>query len=352
MVLHALEEELKKSGCWEILKHPATKAKLGHADIPLPSLKKNSGGRLFDRLLFSKIKHRSPKAAFLVFWMLSWEGNLYRTATLLDNVITRENYRNKNRERAKRIGVSEDHPLLQGYYDYSRVAIVQLYDSKTGKVLWRARKSFGGGGRVDSTGRAQMASRAVRDAQNRKEIAEFVNFFSRTLTEPPGLRKRCINRRRIRKQLKAREKWDPTFKWIPILKKGNAKERAEAAAALGNPEYENAVEPLVAALLDPDLKVRARATSSLGKIGSPKAAKPLVALLGDSNPLIRAVVARALGEIGSERAKTPLQELIRHEKDARVLKAAKVAIQKVEESVKMDMDFIMDDLGIDQPKMN
>ena len=64
---------------------------------------------------------------------------------------------------------------------------------------------------------------------------------------------------------------------------GDAGVRKAAARALGEVGDPRAVEPLIAALGDPDRLVREAATGALGKIGDPRAVEPLVAELAASH---------------------------------------------------------------------
>ena len=115
-----------------------------------------------------------------------------------------------------------------------------------------------------------------------------------------------------------------------------AYDRAVVAAALGDIADPRAVEPLIAALNDPDSSVSDHAAVALGDIGDPRAVKPLidaldsnvrskatealekigpsaveplVAALHDANPIVREGAVRALGYIKDPRAVDPLRRL-------------------------------------------
>ncbi len=143
----------------------------------------------------------------------------------------------------------------------------------------------------------------------------------------------------------------------------DAEVRLQAVGALGiigigNPA---AVRACINALADPSRSVRSRAAQALGRLASPKAALPLVKALGDSYwsvrrdaensltslgpravpPLVESLTsrkrtvriraARILGIIGDRRALTPLRKLLKTEKDASVVTAAKAAVAKLTE---------------------
>jgi len=90
---------------------------------------------------------------------------------------------------------------------------------------------------------------------------------------------------------------DRVSRLISELKGKNARVRHRAAEELvkiGAP----AVEPLIAALKDPDSPVRVGAVGVLGNIKDPRAVEPLMAALKDMDSGVRGGAVEALGEIG------------------------------------------------------
>jgi HEAT repeat protein len=69
---------------------------------------------------------------------------------------------------------------------------------------------------------------------------------------------------------------------LGILKNANAAVRQKAAEALGRSESRRAVEPLIAALNDPDFGVQASAATALGEIKDQRAVEPLMATIKDA----------------------------------------------------------------------
>jgi len=96
---------------------------------------------------------------------------------------------------------------------------------------------------------------------------------------------------------------------IAALKDQDERMRKWAAEALGQIGDPRAVEPLIAALKDQD--VRMRAVEALGKIGDPRAVEPLIAALNDRDERVRKWAAEALGKIGDPRAVEPLIAALR-----------------------------------------
>jgi HEAT repeat protein len=87
-------------------------------------------------------------------------------------------------------------------------------------------------------------------------------------------------------------------------------EAAEALGIIGDPA---AVQPLIEALTgDPYSGVRWKASEALARIGKP-AVEPLIAALRNPDADVRWKAAIALGDIGDERAVVPLIELLRDE---------------------------------------
>lgn len=76
---------------------------------------------------------------------------------------------------------------------------------------------------------------------------------------------------------------------------------------------EQAVNPLIMLLKDPDPSLRQIAASTLGKIGSPRAATALLESLTDKNNNIRYSAAHSLGMIGAENAVEPLILMMQRE---------------------------------------
>jgi len=85
---------------------------------------------------------------------------------------------------------------------------------------------------------------------------------------------------------------------IAALKDPDSPVRVGAVGVLGNIKDPRAVEPLMAALKDPDSGARGGAAVALGKIKDPRAVEPLMAALKDMDSGVRGGAVEALGEIG------------------------------------------------------
>jgi len=98
---------------------------------------------------------------------------------------------------------------------------------------------------------------------------------------------------------------------------------------------EQAVEPLLRLLKDPDPSLRQIAASTLGKIGSPRTVDALTESLTDKNSNIRSSAAWALGEIGEEKAVEPLVTMLNQESGS-TFYAAATALGKIGSAKALD----------------
>jgi HEAT repeat protein len=78
------------------------------------------------------------------------------------------------------------------------------------------------------------------------------------------------------------------------------------AVALGAIKDRRAVEPLIRALADPNVRVYSRAAEALGQLGDLRAVEPLIQSLSDSDSDMGSSFAEALGQLGDPRAVEPL----------------------------------------------
>jgi HEAT repeat protein len=85
---------------------------------------------------------------------------------------------------------------------------------------------------------------------------------------------------------------------------------------------EQAVDPLIKLLKDPDPTLRQIAASVLGRIGSPRTIDALIESLSDNNSSVRWDAAGALGIIKAEKAVEPLIRLLKDDSDPVVHVAA------------------------------
>jgi HEAT repeat protein len=109
----------------------------------------------------------------------------------------------------------------------------------------------------------------------------------------------------------AREARAALLKVLPVaLKDSRTEVRLKAAGWLQDLPDPVAVEPLVEALRDPDVNVRRRAATALGRIGQP-AGRALLGLMRDPDPQLRRTAVEQLGRIRHPDLLEPLLAALR-----------------------------------------
>lgn len=329
-LLNELEAQWKDDGCWDITGHEEARAKFHHGLAPAPSLKKWGAGTALERMVFQRIPERNPKTGVLIFWVLGWEGEKYIPPDPL--TVNVQISFGKSRRRGGSDGLPSETP------PYSRKAVAQLFDSKTGKELWRAYKSMGRG-----LPDPEADSKESREEQKQLEFMEFTEFFRPALTIPENMKNSCspLKRPAAYQAPAVKQEASRADEAIKKLRSGDGEERAAAAKALGEGGGDAAVDALVGALKDENPKVRGTAAKALGDIKDKRAVQPLVALLGDKSKFVRALGAQALGLIGDGRARNPLKKL-ENDKEELVRKEAGIALKKLwvdPSDLEMDLDM-------------
>lgn len=112
-----------------------------------------------------------------------------------------------------------------------------------------------------------------------------------------------------------------------LAKRGDTPARMQAAKRLGTSKDPRALEPLLAALRDPNRDVRWAAIEALGELGDPRAVEPLAQYLEREEAYRwgKRLVANALGTIGDSQAVEPLLRLLTDE-DPFVRRLAAIAL--------------------------
>lgn len=336
-LLGELEAQWKNDACWRITGHEEALAKFQHGPAPAPSLKKWGAGAALKRRVFERIPERDPKTGVLIFWVLGWEGTKYRPNTPLKDVVNGY-FEKQEQKRRGRPDFPADQP------PYSRVAVAQLFDSKTGKELWRAYKSMG------RRALEQMPeSREVRKEQEELEFQEFTEFFGTALGFPENLKDPCSPawRSPASPARSSEQRTAAVEATIKKLQSADGEERAAAAKALGETGGDAAAAALISALKDENPKVRGTAAKALGDMKEKRAVQPLIALLDDKSKFVRALGAQALGVIGDGRARGPLKELGK-DKEELVRNEAGIALKKLwVDPSEMDLDMDVGTEGLD-----
>ena len=107
--------------------------------------------------------------------------------------------------------------------------------------------------------------------------------------------------------------------------------RLRSVIALGALEDPRALDPLVAAVEDPNPLVRAEIATAIGKFsGEDAALATLLRMLGDSDPLVREMTAGALERLGNKEALTALRSAVKSESADYIRSAINKAIETLE----------------------
>ena len=103
--------------------------------------------------------------------------------------------------------------------------------------------------------------------------------------------------------------------YVAQLRSGDAKERVDAAAFLGEQRVSDAIPALSRALRDPEQEVRIKAVWALGMIRSKRSMRDLIPLLRDGNRRVRQTAAWSLMQMEEPDAIPALEMAMRMEND-------------------------------------
>lgn len=174
-----------------------------------------------------------------------------------------------------------------------------------------------------------------------------------------------VSSQQIRKRYDKNTKGASIDDYVKHLGSDDPDTRLEAVKSLGTSNEKKAVEYLLQAMGDSDLRVRAKAIAvlgdmrateatpvlvqhlflrttdanmkqhilaALGKIGDARAARPIIEFLQrDLDPATRGTAIFALGEIGAPEAVERLSQIARADQDQTVRRIASEAVAKVEQ---------------------
>ena len=174
-----------------------------------------------------------------------------------------------------------------------------------------------------------------------------------------------ISSQQIRQRYEKNTKGTSIDDFVKKLESSDADKRLEGVKSLGATKDNKAVEYLIQALGDSDVRVQAKAVdmlgemrateatpvliqhlflrttdaqmkqrllASLGKIGDMRAARPIVEFLQrDLDPATRGTAIFALGDIGAPESADALLQISRADQDATVRRLASEALNKVQQ---------------------
>jgi HEAT repeat protein len=119
--------------------------------------------------------------------------------------------------------------------------------------------------------------------------------------------------------------------WVRRLKNDNPDTRLEAVKSLGDSKDPKAIEHLMNAAADVDIRVKVKAINYLGNLKATDATPLLVQqlFLKDTGPGIKQKVLVALGKIGDPRGAGPIVEFLKRNLDAQTKGTALFALREV-----------------------
>jgi HEAT repeat protein len=176
-------------------------------------------------------------------------------------------------------------------------------------------------------GRAQISAQQVRERYNRTTKGANLDDFVRNLnSDDPA--------KRLQGLKSLTESKDPKAIEYIVAAVGDSDMRIKAKAidALGNLRATDATPVLVQHLFlrDTDPEVKQRILASLGKIGDPRAAKPIGEFLErDLDPAMRGTAIYALGDIGSPESLPLLDKIAETDGNKTIQRLARQAAEKV-----------------------
>lgn len=122
---------------------------------------------------------------------------------------------------------------------------------------------------------------------------------------------------------------------IKVLRDGTFSEREDAIKILGRIKDRRALQPVADALLYSDwMSIRSEAAAALGNMGFPEAVPALIEALKDFEAPVRANAAEALGQIGDSRAIEALIEGLKREKGWNIRHMASALVKIGEPAMK------------------
>jgi HEAT repeat protein len=136
---------------------------------------------------------------------------------------------------------------------------------------------------------------------------------------------------RARDRLNKKSKGANIQEWVRRLKNDNPDTRLEAVKSLGNSKDPKAIEHLVQATADADIRVKVKAIDYLGTLKATDATPVLIQqlFLREVGPGIKQKVLVALGKIGDPRGAEPVIEFLKRNLDPQTKGTAIFALREV-----------------------
>lgn len=153
--------------------------------------------------------------------------------------------------------------------------------------------------------------------------AQFLSQGERVGTELSG--------DRVRDRINRKQKGANLTEWVRRLSNDRPETRLEAVKSLGNSKDPKAIEHLLGATADVDIRVKIKAIEYLGELRATDATPVLVQqlFLRDVNTGVKQKVLIALGKIGDPRGAQPIMEFLKRDLDEPTTGVALFALREV-----------------------
>lgn len=136
---------------------------------------------------------------------------------------------------------------------------------------------------------------------------------------------------RVRDRINRKQKGANITEWVRRLSNDRPETRLEAVKSLGNSKDPKAIEHLLGATADVDIRVKIKAIEYLGELRATDATPVLVQqlFLRDVNLGVKQKVLIALGKIGDPRGAQPIMEFLKRDLDEPTTGVALFALREV-----------------------
>jgi hypothetical protein len=136
---------------------------------------------------------------------------------------------------------------------------------------------------------------------------------------------------KVRERTEKKKKGTNVAEWVKRLRSDRPETRLEAVKSLGDSKDPKAIDPIIGATEDADLRVKVKAIEYLGTLRATEAT-PILAqqlFLRDVHPAVKQKILIALGKIGDQRGAEPIMDFLRRNLDIPTKGTALFALRAV-----------------------
>lgn len=140
-----------------------------------------------------------------------------------------------------------------------------------------------------------------------------------------------LSGQKVRERTDKKKKGTNVAEWVKRLRSDRPETRLEAVKSLGESKDPKAIDPIIGATEDTDLRVKVKAIEYLGNLRATDAT-PILAqqlFLRDVHPAVKQKILIALGKIGDQRGAEPIMDFLRRNLDIPTKGTALFALRAV-----------------------